>query len=277
MPLHEPARMSADVSDPGRALALWSSLEPLASGDSRRAALPVRATFVATVDGGITSEGTSAGLGTDMDATVFAAMRARAGLVLVGAATARREGYGPATVHPALAHLRPLPTPPATWLLARTLRAEDIEAVAQATSQAAAAEGSAPGTRGEMFLVCSEEGADPERRAAAAEAGVRVRIVPGGASGFLRGALALAQSESEREINVEGGPRILASLLAEDLLDELVLTVSPVLPYPAERHLLPDGPSGPGESWRRRLRAVSAFTADDGGLYTRWIVEKNAP
>lgn len=272
MPLHEPGRMSADVSDPGAALALWSALAPAPGPRSRQ---PVRATFIAALDGAVTVDGKSAGLGTPMDATVFQAMRSRAGLVLVGASTARTEGYGPATVHPSLAHLRTDPAPPAIWMLARTLREQDIAHVkaAQSPSRDDGSPNDRPAKSGALRIVTSAEGAPPELRERAASSRVALSVVPGPKSAFLSGALELAQRESGAEIDVEGGPHILAALLAHDLLDELVLSESPFLDSRGGARLIPEA-SGSEPGWRRRLRILSAFSSADGGLYTRWAVDK---
>ena len=261
--LHQPAQMSAEISDPGRALALWNTLAPHRGSDAGN---PVRATFISALDGSVTAKGASAGLGTDMDQAVFHGMRARAGTILVGAATARHEGYGPATVLPALSHLRTKSAPAPLWIVSRTLRREDIDHVSAA--QESAAEGA-----GRLSLVVPESGAAPETRSHARENGVDVRVVPGGLDGFLRGAVELAGRENGGEIDCEGGPHLLEALLRAGLIDELVLSMSPHLHFPSGVHLLPQVAGADTHSWQRRCRVVSAFSSDDGGLYTRWIVD----
>jgi riboflavin biosynthesis pyrimidine reductase len=57
----------------------------------------VRANFVATVDGSaVGSDGLSGTINTTADKQVFARLRVLADVILVGAGTARAEGYGPA-------------------------------------------------------------------------------------------------------------------------------------------------------------------------------------
>lgn len=264
--LHQPAQMSAELSDPGRALALWNTLAPHRGSDGEH---PVRATFITALDGAVTAGGASAGLGTDMDQAVFHGMRARAGTILVGAATARHEGYGPATVLPALSHLRSQDAPAAVWMVSRALRREDVDHIAGAKK--AASEDAGP-----MSLVVPDVGAEPELRSYAAECGVDVRLVPGDLDGFLPGAVDLARRENGGEIDCEGGPHLLEALLRAGLLDELVLSMSPHLYFPADVHLLPRPGGADMHSWQRRLRVVSAFSSDDGGLYTRWTVDADA-
>ena len=59
----------------------------------------LRANFVSTVDGSATGpDGRSGSINNDADHVVFAALRAHADAVVVGAGTARDEGYGPADV-----------------------------------------------------------------------------------------------------------------------------------------------------------------------------------
>ena len=257
--------MSAEISDPGRALALWNSLAPQRGSDVEH---PVRATFIAALDGAVTAQGASAGLGTEMDQAVYHCMRARAGTILVGAATARHEGYGPATVVPSLSHLRTHAAPPPIWILSRTLQRENIDHVS------AAQQPSSDGA-GRISLVTLEAEAAPELRSYAAESGVDVRLVAGGREQFLSRVVDLARRENGGEIDCEGGPHLLESLLDDGLLDEIVLSNSPHLNFPATTHLLPQPAESDTHSWQRRLRVVSAFTSDDGGLYTRWIVDEN--
>ncbi|NUS42915.1 MAG: hypothetical protein HOQ24_04405, partial [Mycobacteriaceae bacterium] len=54
----------------------------------------LRLNFVTSIDGAVTMDGTSGGLGTDLDHRVFALLRELADVVLVGAGTVRAENYG---------------------------------------------------------------------------------------------------------------------------------------------------------------------------------------
>ena len=55
----------------------------------------LRANMVASLDGAATVDGRSGGLSNEADQQVFAMLRAHADVILVGAGTARAEGYGP--------------------------------------------------------------------------------------------------------------------------------------------------------------------------------------
>ena len=54
----------------------------------------LRANFVSSLDGAATHDGLSAGLGSDADQRVFHILRWLADVIIVGAGTVRREGYG---------------------------------------------------------------------------------------------------------------------------------------------------------------------------------------
>ena len=51
--------------------------------------------MISSLDGAIAIDGRSGGLGTPADKAVFRALRGIADVILVGAGTARAEGYGP--------------------------------------------------------------------------------------------------------------------------------------------------------------------------------------
>jgi riboflavin biosynthesis pyrimidine reductase len=57
----------------------------------------VRANFIASADGAVSASGLSRGLQTEGDNRVFAALRDLADVILVGAGTARAEGYAAVT------------------------------------------------------------------------------------------------------------------------------------------------------------------------------------
>jgi riboflavin biosynthesis pyrimidine reductase len=64
----------------------------------------------------------------------------------------------------------------------------------------------------------------------------------------------------------EGGPQILGMLIEDDLLDELCLTVAPLLVGGSAPRIA----SGPGEV-RTRMRPAHVLSDDDGYLYTRYV------
>lgn len=159
--------------------------------------------MVMSLDGAVVdAEGKSAGLGTQADKRVFLAVRRDSDVILVGAGTARTEGYRPTTVPIALVTNNlnvdvsmPLFTE-ATELSLPTFIFTTESAIAQAPTwiDEKATLIACGATSVELPTVINE----------------------------------LHQLGFDR-IHCEGGPMLLTSLLAESLLDELLLTVTPVL------------------------------------------------
>jgi riboflavin biosynthesis pyrimidine reductase len=154
----------------------------------------VRANMIVSVDGAATRGGLSGALGNEADRVLFHRLRELSDVVLVGAGTVRAEGYGPAKVPLAV--------------VSRTLGFDY----------------SSPLFQGETILVTTESA--PGLAEARRHAEV---VVAGRNSVDHRLALELLRERGLEKVLCEGGPTLLAQLVAEGLLDELCLTVSPVL------------------------------------------------
>jgi GTP cyclohydrolase II len=78
--------------------------------------------------------------------------------------------------------------------------------------------------------IATNEGADPERRRALEAAGARVLVLPG-SNGWvdLGGLLTQLGSMGVNSLMVEGGAQIIASFLTSRLVDQVVLTIAPLL------------------------------------------------
>lgn len=88
----------------------------------------LRVNFVTTLDGHIMGpDGKSGTLSTPEDRRVFHMLRAGCDAVLVGAGTARHEGYGPVTVKPQWQALRGQPGPPVLVMVSRSGDVPDID------------------------------------------------------------------------------------------------------------------------------------------------------
>lgn len=188
----------------------------------------VRVNFVSSIDGAATLGGTSGGLGTDADRQVFGALRELAEVVLVGAGTARAENY-----RGARKPTRGRDTPPP---------------IAVVTGSA----GLDPGSR--LFtdttvptLVLTLAAAPADRRARLADAGADVvtldRLTPDAL-------LAELARRGLHRVLCEGGPSLHGALHAADAVDELCLTVAPLLAGGAAgriAHGPPDAPPRPME------------------------------
>jgi riboflavin biosynthesis pyrimidine reductase len=219
----EPLALLHERPDGG--LRLPPELRRLYGGDL---ALPERclyANFVQTVDGvvairSVTDSNRLIAGDSDADRFVMGLLRAAADLVLIGSGTLRASARGrwqPETVFPAGAA--------AYAALRRDLGLEQRPRVAILT-----ASGSIPPDRAVLedspIVLTTEAGA---ARLGGAHAGIDVATLPGDAGVDVRSAVELLQQRGYRRILSEAGPHVFGSLVAADLVDELFLTLSPLL------------------------------------------------
>lgn len=173
----------------------------------------VMANMVTSVDGAFAAEGRSGGLSGPADRATFHLLRGLADVILVAAGTARAERYrrpaSDVTTQAERAGRRQEPAP----RLAVVSRSVRIPA-------------------DQPFL----EGEGPEplllHPAEADVSGVPTGMTTRGrghGSVDLGAALASLHDDGARLVLCEGGPRLLGQLAEADLLDELFVTVSPVL------------------------------------------------
>jgi riboflavin biosynthesis pyrimidine reductase len=191
----------------------------------------LRANMVASLDGAATVDGRSGGLSGAADEQVFAMLRSHADVILVGAGTARTERYGP--VRPQSeglrwAFLRDGRAPSAP--IAVVTRALDLDITSPLLTEAP------PHAR---TIVITTESAPPARRAAAAR--TAEVILAGEASVDLMAAVEALAGRGHQRISCEGGPHLLAQLAGADLLDELCLTISPLLAGPDSGRIVAGG------------------------------------
>lgn len=176
----------------------------------------VRAVFVSSVDGAASVDGRAGGLGNTTDRDLFAVLRGLADVVLVGAGTALAEGYGP---------VRPTPL----WADDRVGRASTPPMAIVSRSLAFDLTGplftAAPESSRTIVLTC-EAAPDALLRDVRRVADV---IVAGGERVDPTTALDRLAQRGLRRISCEGGPRLLSDIAEAGCLDELCLTVSPVL------------------------------------------------
>ncbi|MGN0112405.1 MAG: dihydrofolate reductase family protein [Cellulosimicrobium funkei] len=189
-----------------------------AYGPPVRGASVVRANMVASVDGAAWGPDQRSGsINDDADWRVFRVLRALADVVLVGAGTARAEGYTPLGRPRGLRHLHDAPLELA--VVSRSGRVPPALAgtdrppfVLTGPAGAATARGDVPADR---VLVVGQDAADDAHE-------------PGDALDLAAGLAALAGRGLTRVLT-EGGPSLLADLLAADLVDELCVTTTPTL------------------------------------------------
>jgi riboflavin biosynthesis pyrimidine reductase len=176
----------------------------------------IRANMVTSADGAATIRGRSSGLSSDADRTLFALLRTLSDVILVGAGTARAEHYAPVRPHELLPGLRdPADPMPAIAVVTRRVSLD------LATPLLTAAP---PDAR--TIIITTEQAPAELRAEALKNADV---IVAGEDTVDLHYALdALAERGFRRVLN-EGGPQLLGQLAAAELLDELCLTISPLV------------------------------------------------
>lgn len=188
-----------------------------ADADAGTIARPwVRANFVSSVDGAATHQGLSGGLSDPADIRVFGILRRLCDVVVVGAGTVRAEGYDAMRVDDSSQW----------WRVANGLSAHPVFAIVSASLDLDVA-GPIFSDAPERPIVLTTEYSNPEQREALAEV---ADVVICGRDRVEPGALVRALSERGlRRIHCEGGPHLFGDLIAADVLDELCLTVSPML------------------------------------------------
>lgn len=190
--------------------------------------------MVASLDGSVSIDGTSGGLGNRNDLDVLLTLRELSDMVLVGAGTASGEGYGP-------------PTSP-------------NKRIGVVTNSGRVDLRSDLFTSGSGFLIAPAAADIDESRVEVLRAG--------------ENAVDLAEAVSRlhevlpnvRYVQAEGGPRLNAALLSADLIDELDLSLSPRLVGGAGPRMITGA-----EEVDRRLELVHLLADDDGFVFSRWV------
>jgi riboflavin biosynthesis pyrimidine reductase len=213
----------------------------------------VRVNFVSTLDGVIAIDDVSAPLSSPLDRQLFALLRDLTDVILVGAGTARTEGYGPVrATEERLARRARLGHDGVPPIAVVTTRLE-LDLTSAFFTEAI--------TRPLVFT--TERAPEAARIAAGALAEV---VVAGETSVDPRRVVAELAARGLPRILCEGGPRLFADLLAADAVDELCLTLAPVLAGGGRRRLTPE----PRGADPRRFTLASLIEADDGYLFTRY-------
>jgi len=174
--------------------------------------------MVAGLDGTASVDGRVGSLSTKPDQELFRRMRQIADIVLVGAETVRRERYGTVRLDDeARAQRRrqgQAPTPP----LAVVSRSLTFDWTAKVFADA-------PEDARTHVITCTA--ADPERRA---EAEKFAEVIVAGDERVEPTAAMQALAElGHRVVLCEGGPNWLGELVAADRLDELCLSIAPLM------------------------------------------------
>lgn len=217
----------------------------------------LRANMIASADGAATIDGRAGGLGNSTDQRVLGLLRALADVVIAGAGTVTAEGYGPARARPEYFDARASAgQPPAPTMAVVSQRLQlDFESkfFAQATQRP-------------IVVTCA---AAPADRLLAARNVAEV-VVAGEtvvSPALMVDALAAA---GHRRLLCEGGPTLLGTVVADGVLDELCLTIAPMLVGGPSRRVI----DGPLLDPAPKLALTQLLQDEDDLLYARYEVRR---
>jgi riboflavin biosynthesis pyrimidine reductase len=194
-------------------LALAYAYPPLSAGQSW-----VRANFISTLDGAAAGDDDRSGsINTGADREVFGLLRALADVILVGAGTARVEGYRRASIRE-------------PWLVLREGRpVHPTVAVFSRSGEVPAGLSQARDDSGEVILVTCRSAGTASLDRARRTLGEDQVIIQGDTSVDLVAAVDSLAVRGLPAMLCEGGPHLLHDLSAAGRLDELCLTIAPTL------------------------------------------------
>lgn len=206
----------------------------------------LRVNFVASADGAVAVDGLSAALSSPADKAVFRVLRMVCDALLVGAGTFRDENYRPLTLDARRREWRTssgLSAYPCLVVFSKSL---DLDPRHRALREAPLRP---------LIVTPADPGDHPLRRVAE----LLVADDPKAAIDVLR-------DKGMTSLLCEGGPALLGSLSGADLVDEVCLTVAPLLAGPGADRIVTGTPHPP-----RQMRLAHAFAAEDGTLLTRFV------
>jgi riboflavin biosynthesis pyrimidine reductase len=213
----------------------------------------LRANMVSSADGAGALANVTSGLSSEADRRLFALLRTLADVIVVGAATVRAEKYKPVRQHELWPDLRPgrPPTPPIAVVTARL----DLDPSSPLID-------SAPASARTIVITTAQAPAD---RRAALEERAEV-IVAGQETVDLKAAVSALAERGHRRMLTEGGPHLLAQIAAAGLLDELCLTISPLLAGPGSGRIV----AGPQPAASAQPLSLAHVLQDNGFLFCRY-------
>ncbi|MFE5642911.1 pyrimidine reductase family protein [Rhodococcus sp. NPDC056516] len=214
----------------------------------------MRVNFVSSIDGCVSVDGVSGGLGTPADKSVFGILRELCDVVVVGAGTARAENYGGVQISDAARARRTAgglaPVPPILVVSAhasidpgsRLLRDTEVP----------------------PMLVVGRD-ADSASISALRSAGAQVEVTdsPNVTSGDIDRALSVRKL---RRVLCEGGPSLFGQLIEDNAVDELCITTSPQLVGSKVGRI-----SLSPNAMPTAMRPAHILGDSDGTILTRWV------
>lgn len=174
----------------------------------------VRVNMIMSLDGAAAFNGVAGPLSDANDQNLLLALRGYADVILVGAGTVRAEGYGPVRLTAAQSADRR-----DRW----GVESAPPIAVVTHTGHLPASLFADPGQRP---ILVTTAGLAHDRPELAEHADL---LIAGDTAVDLESAVRTLQAAGKRRILCEGGPTLLDELVANDLVDEMCLTISPTL------------------------------------------------
>lgn len=219
----------------------------------------LRANFVSTLDGAATGrDGLSGSINTRADHVVFELLRALSHAVVLGAGTARAEGYGRIRV-------------PAQWKDVRVARGLPPELPLVLVSRSAVLPSRVIDDRagGPVYLVTHQESPGlPHARAVLGDVHV---LVCGDADVDVARCIDVLHERGWTALLTEGGPTLFSHLLGASVVDELDLSLAPRIVV-GEANRITHGASLDGRFLPRFLPRV--LVEQDGTVMGRWVREQ---
>ncbi|GAA0467583.1 pyrimidine reductase family protein [Streptomyces sp. NPDC046215] len=214
----------------------------------------LRANMVSSLDGAAHHDGRSQPLSSDADMRIFGTLRGLADAVVVGAETVRKEGYRPARAREAFAARRAALGQGPAPAIAVVSAGLDLD-----FSLPLFTEPLVP------TLVLTGEDAPEDRLAAARAAGAEVVTAGEGRRVDPARVPEVLAERGLTRLLTEGGPRLLGQFVAAGVLDELCLSLAPLLTSGSAPRVV----NGPSIAVPERF-VLAAVLEESGFLFTRY-------
>ncbi|MGX9791103.1 pyrimidine reductase family protein [Mycobacterium sp. MMS18-G62] len=216
----------------------------------------VRGNMITSLDGGATDDGKAGGLAGAGDRAVFSLMRHAADVILVGASTVRIENYSGAQL-------------PVSARQARQRRGQaEVPPIAVITRSGNIDPNALLFTRTEVppLILTTSRFQDDARRRLGSVAEVIDASASEPDSVDSATVLKILADRGLYRVLTEGGPLFLGTLIEDGLLDELCLTIAPILVGGGSKRIV----TGMGNV-HTTMRRTHLLTDDDGYLYSRYV------
>ncbi|HET7668340.1 MAG TPA: pyrimidine reductase family protein [Mycobacterium sp.] len=216
----------------------------------------VRGNMIASLDGGATDDGKAGGLAGPGDRAIFALLRQLADVIVVGAATVRIENYSGAQMSVAARQARQRRGQAEVPPIAVITRSGDLDPSARLFNR----------TEVPPLILTSARTVEDTRTRLGSVAEVIDASGPDPDSADAETVLKILAERGLFRVLTEGGPLFLGNLVKSDLLDELCLTVAPILVGGAAKRIV----TGLGTVHTAMQRA-HLLADDEGYLYSRYV------